>query len=90
MFLYQIQNPMNSLCIQKMNPLKIYASCFKSGKPPNPEALKYPIILVIDHIDHLGNDYTLHANAMRLNLNGNIWLPLHISLLLLRQLLGLI
>jgi hypothetical protein len=57
------------------------------GEPPNEEALKYPIILVIDH---LGNYYTLHGNAMRLNLNGNIWLLLHISLVLLRQLLGII
>ena len=86
-FLSQVQNPMNSLFIQKMNPLKTYASCFKSGKPPNAIALKYPTILFLNY---LGNYYTLHANAMRLNPNGNIWLLLHIFLLLLRQLLGII
>ena len=93
--LCQVQNPMNSLCNQKMNPLKTYASCClfqrsfpnKSGNPPNALALKYSIILVLDY---LGNYYTLHANAMRLNLNGNIWLLLHIFLLVLRQLLGII
>ena len=94
-FLCQVQNPMDSLCHQKMNPLKTYASCClfqrafpnKSGHQPNALVLKYPIIIVLYY---LGNYYTLHANTMRLNLNGNIWLLLHIFILLIRQLLGII